>query len=79
MTCVNTTCSIAIVDSELTGVAKSRRWRVFSLAYRVLLAIQCRERRRQRKALLELDDRMLADIGITKSQAIEEGMKPFWK
>jgi uncharacterized protein YjiS (DUF1127 family) len=79
MPCANTTCSSTIIDSEPTGLAKSRRSRVFSLAYWVALAIRCRERRRQRRALLELDDRILADIGITKSQAIEEGTKPFWK
>jgi uncharacterized protein YjiS (DUF1127 family) len=27
---------------------------------------------------LELDERMLADVGITKSQAVEEAKKPFW-
>jgi uncharacterized protein YjiS (DUF1127 family) len=79
MPCANTTCSSTIVDSKPTDLAKSRRSRVFSLAYWVELAIRCRERRRQRKALLELDDRMLADIGITKSQAVEEAKKPFWK
>jgi uncharacterized protein YjiS (DUF1127 family) len=52
---------------------------VSSLPYWVALAIRCYERRRQRIELLELDDRMLADIGITKSQATEEGKKPFWK
>jgi uncharacterized protein YjiS (DUF1127 family) len=29
--------------------------------------------------MLELDDRMLADIGITKSQAVDEAKTPFWK
>jgi uncharacterized protein YjiS (DUF1127 family) len=69
----------AIAHSELTNLAKSHRSRVFSLAYWVTLAKWCFARRRQRKALLELDDRMLADVGITKSQAIDEGKKPFWK
>jgi uncharacterized protein YjiS (DUF1127 family) len=79
MPCANTTFPSTIADSESTGFATSRRLQVFSLAYWVALAIRCHERRRQRKALLELDDRMLADIGITKSQAIKEGKKPFWK
>jgi uncharacterized protein YjiS (DUF1127 family) len=51
----------------------------FSLSYWAALATGYRDRWRQRKALLELDDRMLADIGITKSQAIQEAKKPFWK
>ena len=79
MPCANATRPSAIADSEPTGLAKSRHSRVLSLAYWVTLANWCLERRRQRKALLELDDRMLVDIGITKSQAIDEGKKPFWK
>ena len=34
--------------------------------------------RRERRALMELDDRFLSDIGITRSQAVEEAKKPFW-
>ncbi len=33
---------------------------------------------RQRRALAELDDRMLRDIGVTRSQARREAAKPFW-
>ena len=36
-------------------------------------------RRRTRQQLLQLDETSLHDIGITRSQAIEEGSKPFWK
>jgi uncharacterized protein YjiS (DUF1127 family) len=79
MTSVNTTCSSTIVGSERIGLAKSRQSPAFSLFYWAALATWYRDRRRQRKALLELDDRMLADIGITKSQAIQEAEKPFWK
>ena len=79
MPCANAVRCPAIAHSEPTGFAKSRHSRVVSLAYWITLANWCFERRRQRKALLELDDRMLADIGLTKSQAIEEGEKPFWK
>ena len=35
-------------------------------------------RRRTRQQLLQLDETSLHDIGITRSQAIEEGSKPFW-
>ena len=38
-----------------------------------------RERAKQRKALLELDGRLLLDIGVTRTQAIAEARKPFWK
>lgn len=36
-------------------------------------------RRRSRKELALLDDRMLADIGITRLQAMDEVKKDFWK
>jgi uncharacterized protein YjiS (DUF1127 family) len=79
MPCANKTCLPSIVELEPTGLAKSRRSQAFSVCYWVALAIWCNERRRQRKALLQLDDRMLADIGISKAQAVEEAEKPFWK
>jgi uncharacterized protein YjiS (DUF1127 family) len=33
------------------------------------------ERRRQRRQLLERDDRLLSDIGISSQQAAEEALK----
>lgn len=33
----------------------------------------------QRRALAELDDRMLADIGITRQDVEREIRKPFWR
>jgi uncharacterized protein YjiS (DUF1127 family) len=37
------------------------------------------ERRQQRRALLELSDHVLKDIGISRSEALHEGGKPFWR
>lgn len=37
------------------------------------------ERRRQRRALLELNDHMLRDIGISRYDAYHESSKPFWR
>jgi uncharacterized protein YjiS (DUF1127 family) len=37
------------------------------------------ERQRQRQALLELDDRLLDDIGVTREQALATGRKRFWQ
>ena len=37
------------------------------------------ERRRQRRALLELSDHMLKDMGIGRGEAYREGRKPFWR
>lgn len=36
-------------------------------------------RRRYRRELLALDDRLLDDIGLTRRGAVEEGSKPFWR
>ena len=38
-----------------------------------------RERSRQRRALAELDDRLLRDIGLTRDEARRESSSPFWK
>jgi uncharacterized protein YjiS (DUF1127 family) len=37
------------------------------------------ERRRQRQALLDLDEHLLRDIGITRYEADREAEKPFWR
>ena len=37
------------------------------------------DRQRQRRALLDLDAHTLRDIGITREEAVKEGLKPFWK
>jgi uncharacterized protein YjiS (DUF1127 family) len=38
-----------------------------------------RERRYQRRQLLELDDRLLSDIGISRQQAAKEALKSSWE
>ena len=42
----------------------------FGAGYRL-----CRERNRQRRQLMEMDDRQLKDIGITREQAEQEARK----
>ena len=37
------------------------------------------QRRRQRQALLELDDRLLKDIGLTREQAQRQAARWFWQ
>jgi uncharacterized protein YjiS (DUF1127 family) len=37
------------------------------------------DRQRQRRALLDLDDHLLNDIGVSRQAAIAEASKPFWK
>jgi uncharacterized protein YjiS (DUF1127 family) len=60
--------------SEPTAVARTERVRPWLY---VLAAMH--ERWRQRQALMDLDDRMLADIGITRDELVAEVTKPFWK
>ncbi len=55
-------------DNWLTSISKA--WRTVE---------RWNERRKQRKALLALDDRLLKDIGISRADAMREGGKPFWK
>jgi uncharacterized protein YjiS (DUF1127 family) len=35
-------------------------------------------RYQQRQALQQLDDHLLADIGVSRSEALAEARKPFW-
>jgi uncharacterized protein YjiS (DUF1127 family) len=37
------------------------------------------ERSRQRRALAQLSDHMLRDIGLTRADAWAEAAKPFWR
>jgi uncharacterized protein YjiS (DUF1127 family) len=53
-------------------------WRDIARATLCLIAMW-HERTRQRRALAAFDDRLLRDIGITRSQAERECNKPFWR
>lgn len=57
--------------------ARRNGWRILREFWMTLE--QWRERARQRKALLALDDRLLKDIGISRADAVREGGKPFWR
>lgn len=46
--------------------------RLFAFAYDAIVA------RRQRNFLARLDDRTLADIGVTRDQAVHEATRPMW-
>lgn len=37
------------------------------------------ERRRTRRALAQLDDAGLADVGLTREEARAESARPFWR
>lgn len=42
------------------------------------MVLYWQELSRQRRALLELDERMLKDIGITRGDAAREARRPLW-
>ena len=55
-------------------------WQVSTWLGRIAASIdRALQRRRQRNALLELDDRRLNDIGLTRDRAREESRKPLWR
>ncbi|MCI4665445.1 MAG: DUF1127 domain-containing protein [Neomegalonema sp.] len=37
------------------------------------------QRRRTRRALAQLDERALRDVGLTRAEAMAEARKPFWR
>jgi uncharacterized protein YjiS (DUF1127 family) len=39
----------------------------------------CIARRRQRRALGALDERLLADVGLSRQQAAREARRPCWR
>ena len=50
-------------------------------AWQALVAwlMAAHERRRQRRALADLDELSLRDIGLSRHQAEHEAAKPFWR
>ena len=68
------TAELHLKDLEPASISLRKVLDSFTTAYRL-----CRERYRQRRRLLEMDDRQLKDIGITREQAEQEGRKPLWK
>ncbi len=89
MSCGSTTCNSNIPISfvrESSAPARSP-WLSRVLAKLRLMLDRFRRREiaiefekvRQRRILLELDDRLLRDIGITRAEAMREARKAFWK
>jgi uncharacterized protein YjiS (DUF1127 family) len=53
-------------------------WTVSELRDVLAVVLRWHEMRRQRRALLELSDQMLKDIGISRADAMREAARPFW-
>jgi len=62
------------IDRAPTPISLLKIFRRLGTVYRL-----SRERYRQRRQLMEMDDRQLKDIGITREQAEQEARKPIWK
>jgi len=78
MSCGSAACSSAITVQIPQRRAQAHRSFADLAVHWIVYTIECQERWRQRQALLELDDRLLRDIGISREQAIQEADKPFW-
>lgn len=68
-----TRTALAYLDAAVSLPAPAE----FALYVAVVLA-KWSERRKSRRALGELDDHLLQDIGVTRHQAKLEASRPFW-
>ncbi len=79
MSCGSAKCASSTLQLLQVPSARSAQVRVPSpFAWLGTLA-RMHDRWQQRQALLELDDRMLTDIGISRAQARAEAQKWFWQ
>jgi len=77
MSCGATSCSS---PADFYSSANPRAGRLATLLIWISAVVRSAlARRRQRTALLEPDDWMLKDIGVTRDQALKEAQKPFWR
>ena len=51
----------------------------FGLEFATDLFLTWLDRHNQRRQLARLDPRMLKDIGVSRTDAVQEARKPFWK
>ncbi len=79
MACGTGACSYPLDLSRFSGPATAERTDRLRPGRWLSAIVAMHERWRQRQALMELDDRLLADIGITRSEMMAEVTKPFWK
>lgn len=64
---------VAHADTRVTGAGRRPVWALLDVIFAML------ERRKQRRALMALDDHLLKDIGVSRGEAEREVIKPFWR
>jgi uncharacterized protein YjiS (DUF1127 family) len=75
MSCGSANCASANdIQTALSSFPDRRRRRQIPLSWLAGIALW-RERRRQHRQLLELNDRLLADIGLSRQDAVEEALR----
>lgn len=71
MSALAVTRSPIVIADHLVGSARKGP----SLMARIAIWVRASNSRHR---LSELDDRMLADLGLTREQAVQEAARPFW-
>ena len=74
MSCGSTACTSSNYIQMSSPLVSGRAWSwrfAFGWLDRMALVLK---KRHQRRELVRLDDRMLADIGVSRPQAIEEAL-----
>jgi uncharacterized protein YjiS (DUF1127 family) len=78
MSCGSTICTSTIYDLPASPpFAGFERFWPNLLAWLTRTSSTC-DQHYQRRQLLELDDRLLADIGVARDRAVEEACKSGW-
>jgi uncharacterized protein YjiS (DUF1127 family) len=77
MSCGNANCTSANdIETALSSFPDlGWSWKI-PLSWLARMALAC-EQRHQRRQLLELNDQLLADIGISRQDAVQEAFKSF--
>ena len=79
MSCGSTACTLQKSNSSATKPLSGFDWSVPNPFSGLTKIGFMHERWQQRQYLLQLDDRLLADIGLSRREALKEARKPFWK
>jgi uncharacterized protein YjiS (DUF1127 family) len=81
MSCVQTASRLGAPSSCAASAASEAQARLAGARFRRFVRAVTRwmERANQRRALAELDWRLLDDIGVTREAASREATKPFWR